>query len=178
MIATQHFTQLKLYFIVGLPTETDKDVAEIVRLVLTIKDRLESKRSHIRLIVNASPFIPKASTPFQWLPMSSQDVLNRRLSILKSGLPLKGIKFNEESPAWSQVQGILSRGDERIAPALMAMKKLSLADWKQAAQEHKLDIDHYVNQKWDINQKLPWSVIDSGVKEERLCGELERALGE
>ncbi len=176
MIAGQHFTQLKLYFIIGLPTETDHDVEEIIRLTLAIKDRLESKRSHIRVIVNASPFVPKASTPFQWLPMAPQDVLNRRLDMLKNSLPTKGIKLNEESPAWSQVQGVLSRGDEKIAPALAEMKKTSLADWKQATEKYKLDINHYVNQRWGINQKLPWSVIDSGMKEERLCGELEKAL--
>jgi radical SAM superfamily enzyme YgiQ (UPF0313 family) len=176
MIAARHFTQLKLYFIVGLPTETDEDVREIVKLTLAIKDCLDKKRSNIRLIINASPFVPKASTPFQWLPMASQDVLIRRLGILKDKLPARGIKLNDESPAWSQVQGVLSRGDERVAPALADMKKLSLAGWKQAAEQHNLDIDYYVNQRWETNQKLPWSVIDSGIKEEKLCSELERAL--
>jgi radical SAM superfamily enzyme YgiQ (UPF0313 family) len=176
-IAAKPFTQLKLYYIVGLPTETDEDVKEIVKLTLAIKNRLESKHSNIRIVVNASPFIPKASTPFQWLPMAPQDVLNHRLGILKDKLPTKGIKVNDESPAWSQVQGVLSRGDERIAPALADMKKLSLADWKQVVEAHNLDIDYYVNQRWDTNQKLPWSVIDSGMKEEKLCSELERALG-
>jgi radical SAM superfamily enzyme YgiQ (UPF0313 family) len=178
MIADQPFTQLKLYFIIGLPTETDDDIEEIVRLVLVIKDRLESKRSHIRLVVNASPFIPKASTPFQWLPMAPQDVLHHRLGILKSSLPPKGIKLNEESPAWSQVQGILSRGDAKIAPVLADMKKISLADWKQTVEQHNLNVNHYVNQRWDTSQKLPWSVIDSGMQEERLCAELAKALSE
>ena len=176
MIAGQRFTQLKLYFIVGLPTETDEDVEEIVKLTLAIKDRLESKQSNIRIIVNAGPFVPKASTPFQWLPMASQDTLNRRLGILRSSLPLKGVKLNEESPAWSQVQGVLSRGDERLAHALADMEEISLAGWRSAAERHQLDIDHYVNQKWDTADKLPWSVIDSGMKTERLCGELEKAL--
>ncbi|MHB8105244.1 MAG: radical SAM protein [Dehalococcoidales bacterium] len=178
LIGEQHFTQLKLYYIIGLPTETDTDVEEIVRLTLAIKDRLESKRSSIRITVNASPFVPKASTPFQWLPMASQDILNRRLGILKSSLPFKGIKFNEESPAWSQIQGVLSRGDEKLALVLADMKKTTLASWKKSIEEHGLDIDCYVNQRWDINQKLPWSVIDSGQKEARLCSELQKALGE
>lgn len=176
LIVAQNFTQLKLYFIVGLPTETDEDVKEIVKLTLATKDYLDKKRSKIRIVVNASPFVPKASTPFQWLPMASQDALARRLNILKDKLPAKGIKFNEESPAWSQVQGVLSRGDERIAPALAEMKKLSLADWKQAVEHNSIGINYYVNQRWDTSQKLPWSVIDSGMKSERLCGELEKAL--
>lgn len=176
IIAGQRFTQLKLYFIIGLPTETDEDVEEIVRLTLAIKDRLESKSSNIRIIVNVATFVPKASTPFQWLPMASQEALNFRLGVLSSTLPLKGIKFNEESPAWSEVQGVLSRGDEKLGMALADMTDISLAGWKKTVEEHNLDIDSYVNQRWDINQKLPWTIIDSGMKEERLYGELEKAL--
>ena len=176
-LAGQRFTQLKMYFIIGLPTETDEDIEEIARLTLAVKERLEKKGNSIRLTVNASPFVPKASTPFQWLPMAPPDVLATRLGILKTALPLKGIKVNEESPAWSQVQAILSRGDERLAPALADMKETSLAEWRRVCELHQLDIDHYVNRKWDTNEKLPWSVIDSGMQEERLCGELEKALG-
>jgi radical SAM superfamily enzyme YgiQ (UPF0313 family) len=176
-LAAQRFSQLKMYFIVGLPTETDDDIEEIVKLTLAVKERLEKKQSSTRIIVNAAPFVPKASTPFQWLPMAPQDTLISRLGILKSSLPLKGIKVNEESPAWSQVQAILSRGDERLAPALAEMRETSLAEWRRVTELHKLDIDHYGNSRWDTKEKLPWSVIDSGMKEERLCGELEKALG-
>ncbi|MFA5309649.1 MAG: radical SAM protein [Dehalococcoidales bacterium] len=176
MIAGQRFTQLKLYFIIGLPTETDEDIGEIVNLTLSIKDRLEQHKSAARITVNASPFVPKASTPFQWLPMASEETLNRRLGILQSSLPLKGIKLNEESPAWSRVQGALSRGDARLAMAMADMPEISLAAWRAMAELHKLDIDYYVNQKWDTDIPLPWSMIDSGAKPERLCNELEKAL--
>ena len=96
---------------------------------------------------------------------------------MKTALPLKGIKLNEESPPWAQVQAILSRGDESIAPALAEMKEVSLAEWRRVLELYKLDIDHYVNRKWDTKDKLPWSVIDSGMSEEKLCGELEKAVG-
>jgi radical SAM superfamily enzyme YgiQ (UPF0313 family) len=175
-IAARRFTQLKLYFIIGLPTETDDDTEDIVRLTLAIKDRIERRRSNMRIVLNVAPFVPKAGTPFQWLPMASQETLNRRLAILRSRLPLKGIKLNEESPAWSQVQGVLSRGDERLAAALAGMEEISLADWRRVVEGHRLDIDHYVNHKWETKEKLPWSMIDSGIKTERLCGELEKAL--
>jgi radical SAM superfamily enzyme YgiQ (UPF0313 family) len=175
-IAGHRFGQLKLYFIVGLPTETDDDTEDIVRLTLAIKDRLESRQSSMRIILNVTPFVPKAGTPFQWLPMASQETLNRRLSILRSSLPLKGIKLNEESPAWSQIQGVLSRGDEKLAVALADMAEVSLAGWRQAVETHQLDIDYYINQRWDTNTKLPWGIINSGIKTERLCGELEKAL--
>jgi radical SAM superfamily enzyme YgiQ (UPF0313 family) len=175
-IAGRRFTQLKLYFIVGLPTETDNDIEEIIRLALSIKDRLERRRSNIRLVLNVAPFVPKAGTPFQWLPMASLDTLNRRLAILRSRLPLKGVKLNEESPAWSQVQGALSRGDEKLAGVLANMEEISLAGWRNAVETYGLDIDYYVNQKWDTAQKLPWSFLDSGIKIAKLCGELEKAL--
>jgi radical SAM superfamily enzyme YgiQ (UPF0313 family) len=175
-IAGHRFKQLKLYFIVGLPTETDDDIEEIVRLALAIKDRLERQPGSPRITLNVAPFVPKAGTPFQWLPMTSQETLNRRLGILSSRLPLKGIKLNEESPAWSQVQGVLARGDERLAAALADMEEISLAGWRKAVEAHHLDIDYYVNQRWDTAQKLPWSAIDSGMKTERLCSEIEKAL--
>jgi radical SAM superfamily enzyme YgiQ (UPF0313 family) len=177
-IARHRFNQLKLYFIIGLPTETDDDTEDIVKLTLAIKDRLDRQRSSTRITLNVAPFVPKAGTPFQWLPMASQDTLNRRLTILRSTLPLKGIKLNEESPAWSQIQGVLARGDERLAEALANIEEVSLSGWRKAVETYQLDIDHYVNHKWETNQKLPWSVIDSGMKTERLCGELEKALGE
>jgi radical SAM superfamily enzyme YgiQ (UPF0313 family) len=175
-IAARRFTQLKLYFIIGLPAETDGDIEEIIRLTLAIKERIEKRSSALRITLNVAPFVPKAGTPFQWLPMATQDTLNRRLGLLGSTLPLKGIKLNEESPAWSQVQTVLSRGDERVAKALAGTGQISLAGWRAACEASQLDVDYYVNQQWDTGQKLPWGFIDSGVSNERLCGELEKAL--
>ncbi|MFH1646629.1 MAG: radical SAM protein [Chloroflexota bacterium] len=175
-IGGNRFRQLKLYFIIGLPTETDNDAGEIVRLALAIKERLDRQGGSTRLTLNAAPFVPKAGTPFQWLPMAPQETLNDRLTVLRSSLPLKGIKLNEESPAWSQVQGVLARGDARLAPALADIEEVSLAGWRRAVEKHQLDIDYYVNRKWETGDKLPWRMIDSGMKYERLCGELEKAL--
>jgi radical SAM superfamily enzyme YgiQ (UPF0313 family) len=175
-IAGYHFAQLKLYYIIGLPTETDDDIDDIVRLTLEIKDRLDRGQSNTRVILNAAPFVPKAGTPFQWLPMASPETLSNRLTILRSSLPLKGVKVNEESPAWSQVQGVLARGDEKLAAALAGMEEISLAAWRQAVEEHQLDIDYYVNQKWDTDTELPWGFIDTGMETVRLCAELEKAL--
>jgi radical SAM superfamily enzyme YgiQ (UPF0313 family) len=176
-IAGRRFTQLKLYFIVGLPTETDEDIEEIVQLSLKIKERIDKQRSNMRLVLNAAPFVPKAGTPFQWLPMATQETLNRRLGILRSSLPLKGIKLNEESPAWSLVQGVLSRGDKEVAGAIAGTEEVSLAGWRRAVETLRLDTEYYANRRWETGQKLPWGFIDSGVKTEKLCEELERAGG-
>ena len=174
-IARHDFTNLKLYFIIGLPTETDADIEDMMQLVKAMKERLGGRT---RLTVNAGPFVPKAGTPFQWLPMAPQEDLARRLKMLKDGLSVKGVKVNDESPAWSLVQGVLSRGDERLTPAITGTHKLTMASWRKAVEEHHLDIDHYVNQKWDTTAPLPWSAVEGGTRTERLCAGLEKAVGE
>ena len=87
-----------------------------------------------------------------------------------------GIKLNCESPAWSRVQGVLSRGDVRVAEALADIEEVSLSGWRRAVEKFQLDIDYYVNQRWDTNRTLPWVGIDSGIKPERLKQELMKAL--
>ncbi len=176
IIAGQDFRQLKLYFILGLPTETDDDIESIITLTTAIKSRLDSKQSGIRITLNATPFVPKAGTPFQWLPMAPLETLNSRLSLLRASLPLKGIRLNEESPAWSQIQCALARGDESLAPVLEDTEEVTLSGWRRAVEKHQLDIDYYVNQRWDTDVKLPWVIIDSGTEQERLCKEMEKAL--
>jgi radical SAM superfamily enzyme YgiQ (UPF0313 family) len=178
VVARYRFKQLKLYFMLGLPTETDKDAAGIIKLVLAIKEILDRHQSHTRISINIAPFVPKAGTPFQCLPMAPLDTLNSRLSLLRSSLPQKGIKLKAESPAWSQIQGVLARGDTEVAEVLANIEDLSLSGWRKTVAKYHLDIDYYVNKIWDTSQKLPWDMIDSGMKSERLCAELEKALSQ
>jgi len=175
-VAEQDIKQLKLYFMIGLPSETDEDVEEIVNLVLKCKHILDKRRGGTRLALNIAPFVPKAGTPFQWLPMAPLPVLNRRLSLLKSNLAPKGIKLKCESPAWSQVQGILARGDIKLAEVLANMEEVSLSGWRKAVEKCRLDTDFYALQRRDTTQKLPWAILDSGNKPEKLEHELNKAL--
>ncbi len=167
---------LKLYFMIGLPTETDEDIEEIINLTLRYKNILDRKQTGCRIAVTISPFVPKAGTPFQWLPMTQPSILNRRLSLLKNRLMPKGIKIKAESPAWSQVQGVLARGDIKLAEALANMEEVSLSGWRKAVEKSNLDIDFYVNQRWDTDQKLPWEIIDLGTNPGHLKLELDRAM--
>jgi radical SAM superfamily enzyme YgiQ (UPF0313 family) len=175
MVAEQGIKQVKLYFMIGLPSETDEDIEEIINLSLNCKRLLDNKRPGTRLTLNISPFVPKAGTPFQWLPMTQPSILNRRLSRLKKGLMPKGIRIKAESPAWSQVQGVLSRGDAELAKVLADIEEVSLSGWRKAVEKHDIDIDFYTHQRWDIRQKLPWDFIDSGTKAGYLEQELDRA---
>jgi radical SAM superfamily enzyme YgiQ (UPF0313 family) len=177
-VAEAGIRQVKLYFMIGLPWETDEDIEEIIRLTLRCKEILDKQKIGCRIAVTVSPFVPKAGTPFQWLPMTPPPVLNRRLSLIKNRLMPKGIKIKGESPAWSQLQGVLSRGDEKLAGVLAEMEELSLSGWRRAAEKCQLDVDYYVNQRWDVKQKLPWDMIDSGTKNEHLKKELEKALAQ
>jgi radical SAM superfamily enzyme YgiQ (UPF0313 family) len=175
MVAEQGIKQVKLYFMIGLPSETDQDIEKIIDLSLDCKRLLNSRQPGGRLTLNISPFVPKAGTPFQWLPMTRPVILNRRLSRLKHGLMLRGIKVKGESPAWSQVQGVLSRGDARLAGVLADIEEVSLSGWRRAAAKYDIDVDFYAHQRWDIKQKLPWDIIDTGTKAGQLELELERA---
>ena len=179
-IGTQGFRQLKLYFMIGLPTETAEDIEEMIDLVLGLKNRLDRKRSGIHLILTVEPFVPKAGTPFQRLPMASTKALRQRLARLKSSLEPKGIEIRTESVTWAAVQGVLSRGDAKLAPALarVAAKgaKKSLPAWRRALSELSLDADQYIGRRIPPNERLPWHCIDLGVKQDYLERELERAL--
>ena len=175
-VAELGIRQVKLYFMIGLPSETGEDIEEIIRLALECKNILDRQQTGCRLILNVSPFVPKAGTPFQWLPMATPSVLNQRLSLLKNRLMPKGIKIKGESPAWSQVQGVLARGDVKVAEVLANMEEVSLSSWRKTAEKCQLDIDFYAHQRWDTKQRLPWAVIDSGTKAGHLELELNRAL--
>ena len=176
MVAAEDVRQLKLYFMIGLPSETDADIEEMIKLVNRCKAILDKAGGGCRLGINATPFIPKAGTPFQWLPMAQPDDLERRLAVLKRELPALGVEVHNESPAWSQVQAALARGGSDMAGVIAAVEKLSLAGWKRAVKRQQLDLDHYVSERWDTEKELPWSVIDLGVPKERLIKELNSAV--
>ncbi|MBM3157315.1 MAG: radical SAM protein [Chloroflexi bacterium] len=172
-IAKQGIRQIKLYFMIGLPTETDTDIDEIVRLSLALRGRTEGTLT--RLAITVEPFVPKAGTPFQWLAMAKEDVLTHRLNRIKSSLTKKGIEVRAESAGWSIVQGVLARGDDKLGAVLANMQRSSLAAWRRALKEANLSPDYYVHRELTFNEPLPWSVLDSGVKFDYLSEELQKA---
>ncbi|MFQ5924843.1 MAG: B12-binding domain-containing radical SAM protein, partial [Dehalococcoidia bacterium] len=175
-VAGHGFRQLKLYFMIGLPTETDDDVDEIVKLALALKGRIDRRRAGCQITLTVEPFVPKAGTPFQWLPMTSAEILRRRLALLKNSLKPKGIDIKSESVGWMVIQGVLARGDARLAQALARMEGQSLSSWRLALEECGLDADFYVNRELPPTERLPWSNLDSGVDLGYLELELEKAI--
>jgi len=177
-IADERIGQLKLYLMLGLPTETDDDVEAIIDLALKCKKVMDSSGHGGRLSLNVAPFVPKAGTPFQWLSMEDTSVLKKRLKRLERGLQPYGVKVKAESIAWSQVQAVFARGDSSLAPVLAAVAEVSLPGWRRAAREQGLDIDYYAHQRWPLDKELPWAGIDLGTSRQRLEAELKRALGD
>ena len=175
-VAEQGIKQLKLYFMIGLPSETEADIEEIINLTLKCKAILDREQTGCRITLNIAPFVPKAGTPFQWLPMAPLPALNHRLSLLKNNLQPRGIKIKSESPAWSEVQAVLARGDARLAEVLANIEEVSLSGWRQAVEKCHLDVDFYAHQRWGTSQKLPWAILDSGTQPTYLKLELNRAL--
>lgn len=175
-VAEQGIKQLKLYFMIGLPSETDEDIEEIINLTLKCKAILDKRQSGCRITLNIAPFVPKAGTPFQWLPMAPLPALNHRLSLLKNNLQPRGIKIKSESPAWSEVQAVLARGDTKLAEVLANIEGVSLSGWRKAVAKCHLGIDFYAHQRWDTNKRLPWAILDSGTEPDHLKLELNKAL--
>ncbi len=175
-IAKQGIKSLKLYFMIGLPSETDDDIEEIIKLTLKCKTILDKRQTGSRITLSIAPFVPKAGTPFQWLPMEEPSTLDRRLSLLKSRLLPKGIRLKCESLSWSQVQGVLARGDTRLAGVLADVEDASLSGWRKALNKNHLDSDFYLRREWGTKERPPWAILDSGTEPGYLELELKRAL--
>jgi len=176
-LAADHgIKQLKLYFMIGLPTETDDDIMQLAQLALAARDIIDSKRARTKLTVNVTTFIPKAQTPFQWMPMAAPDVIDNRISIIKSALLKKRIELKYDSDKWSLVQAALARGDAGLANVLLKMNKTTLAEWNRAMAERGLSSEQYALRQMALDEELPWDKIDSGTSKEKLIRELNAAL--
>jgi radical SAM superfamily enzyme YgiQ (UPF0313 family) len=180
MIFGRGIPNLKLYFILGLPTETQEDVDAIIALAeKTHEVQLKHARpagriGRITLSVNS--FVPKPFTPFQWEPMESVDSLNKKLrSLEKAVRKIGNMNIIHDLPKWEYVQALLSRGDRRIGRLIRASHDRD-GDWKAAARALGMDTDFYVTRRRDPAEALPWDFIDIGVRKDYLKKEFERAL--
>jgi radical SAM superfamily enzyme YgiQ (UPF0313 family) len=167
-IANFPFKQLKLYFMVGLPGETDQDMEEINILSRKCKEIVSG--NGMRVNINVAPFVPKANTPFQWARMEDQAVIEERLKKLTGLLGGSGIDVKAESSDWSTIQGILSRGGTEISDVLIKCEKKSLAAWRRASKELE------VKKSFDLDEELPWSIISDDRFTERLKKEYLKSL--
>jgi radical SAM family uncharacterized protein len=175
-------SQIKCYFLIGLPTETDEDVKEILHLVKRIRHHILSGqkdgRKRWRLVLSVNPFIPKPATPFQWAPLEEVGELKKKLKMIQRGIQREGgMEMIHDLPKWAYVQALLSRGDRRVAKILMASHRHH-GDWSQAFRETDINPDFYVYRKRDLDEIFPWDFIDHGIPKERLREEYVKAMKE
>ncbi|HEY1298591.1 MAG TPA: hypothetical protein VGJ60_36380, partial [Chloroflexota bacterium] len=165
---------IKLYFIVGLPGETDEDVRELAALSAEILVRAREHNRTARVAVNLSPHVPKAQTAFQWEPMAEVETNMQRIKLVQRALGPVGIDVRFEAPASQRVQAILARGDRRLAPVLLETQRLQ--QFEANVRRHGLDPDWYLG-SMDPNGIMPWSAVSTGVPEWYLKQEFGRARG-
>jgi radical SAM superfamily enzyme YgiQ (UPF0313 family) len=171
---------LKLYFIIGLPTETQDDIEEIIGLAEKLREvqlrhaRPAGRIGRITLSVNS--FVPKPFTPFQWEPMEDVQSLNRKQRLLEKAVKKIGnMNIIHDLPKWEFIQALLSRGDRRVGRLLKAAHAKG-GDWKAAAREQAMDMDRYVTRRRGFEEVLPWDFVDIGVRKEYLKNEYGRGI--
>ncbi len=164
--------RIKLYFMCGLPTETDEDILAIVALCqrILVEHRLE------RLVISLNPFVPKPSTPFQWHPQETARGFERKKRLVEDAVKgRRDVQVRMESPRLSEIQAILSRGDRRVADLLARAHHLR-GDWRQAIRDEEFDLEHHLRRVRDRDEYLPWDALDLGLSKAYLWAEYQAGL--
>lgn len=168
---------VKLYIMVGLPTESDEDITAIVTLARLVKKHMESLGSSGKLTLSINPFIPKPFTPFQWVPMAEFGVVEKRLRHIQLTLKSdKGIEVQTESPREAFLQGVLARGDRRLGAILLAAhQRGGPKGWRNAVKEAGLDEAFYLYRQRALDETLPWQHLEMGFDNNYLAKEYTQA---
>jgi radical SAM superfamily enzyme YgiQ (UPF0313 family) len=180
LIAASGVPRVKLYFMIGHPTETDEDIEGIVALAKGVRHRIlagrKDQRSLAELAVGVSSFVPKPWTAFQWCAMAEVRSLAERIRRLSRELKPAGIHFTNDVPKWAHLQGVLARGDRQVGDLL----ELALAhrgDWRRAFREWPRNPDFYACRERPLGELFPWDHLEVGTKRARLETEYQRAMG-
>ena len=187
-------SNVKLYFMIGLPTETYEDIDEMVELFSKVKYQAKLLRKELELrdalnlTCTVSIFVPKPFTPFQWCAQVAQEEVHNRIKyLLEKVKPLKGIKINYHSSFTSKVESAMTRADERFNNFLLALHKkgqyLTTWDenidkqlWEDTALECGIDINKEAQREYDLDEVLPWDAIDIGIEKSWLKEQYNNAM--
>ena len=184
------WNNVKLYFMLGLPTETDEDVIGIARIagdvLRTWRENAVNKARGVRITVSTSCFIPKPHTPFQWAPMVTRAEYLRRVRLLREHINSRAIVYNWHDAETSEIECILSRGDRRLGPVIEAVWRAGgrleawsdffrYERWTDALASCGVDGSFYTTRERDTDELMPWDHIDMGVTKKHLRREFERA---
>jgi radical SAM family uncharacterized protein len=187
------WNSVKLYFMLGLPTETDEDVLAIASLadkvLYTWKQYAKNKSRGVRITVSTSCFVPKPMTPFQWEGQVTPEEYQRRVDLLRGAMRSKAITYNWHSPETSLIEAVLARGDRRLGAVLGQVVKngghldawdeyFSFKRWMDAFEACGLDPAFYAQRERPDGEIFPWNVVTAGVKEEYLRKERNAAYSD
>jgi radical SAM family uncharacterized protein/radical SAM-linked protein len=177
---------VKLYFMIGLPTETDDDLQAIVDLVKKIKNIRLPNRRKPKINVSVATFIPKSHTPFQWSSQIALAESKKKIYILKKQLKIPGVQFKWQNPEVSLIEGVWARGDRRLSRLLLAAYKkgckfdgwsdhFKYRLWEEVFSDEGLDIDFFITRVRRATEPLPWDHIDTMVLKDFLINEWDNA---
>ena len=185
------YSAVKLYFMLGLPTETDEDVLAIAdvaaRVMHAWRESAQNKQRGIRITVSTSYFVPKPHTAFQWEPQITREEYERRVKLLREAITTKTVTYNWHDGETSFLEAVLARGDRKLGKVLeTAWRKgahldtwddyFSLQRWEEAFEECGVDPAFYAYRQREKDELMPWAMISSGVTENYLWRERERAF--
>jgi radical SAM superfamily enzyme YgiQ (UPF0313 family) len=179
LVRAHGLPNLKCYFMIGLPTETDEDIQAIPNLAARLLERLRvpspKGEPFGRLTLSISSFVPKPWTPFQWAPFDPVSRLEAKLRTIKAGVRrFPNVRVLHENPREAYLQALLARGDRRVGDFLERAAELE-GDWRTALREWDGDADFYTHRDRALDETLPWDHLDVGVRKAGLIREHQRA---
>ena len=182
MIFASGIENLKLYYMIGLPTETDEDLVAIRDLTLQLREIMLKHgrgRGHVgRIVGSVNPLVPKPGTAYQWLPMESDSSIERKILRMRGLMAgIDNVYVNIKSERHSFYQALLSLGDRRVAPAIEAAERNG-GNWRAAVAESQVDAHFFVFRDRSRDSVLPWDIIDGGMKADFFRSEFDKALRE
>ena len=169
LIFSSGIENLKLYYMIGLPTETDEDLEAMRDQTVQLRDimlKYARGRGHAgRIIGSVNPLVPKPGTSYQWLPMTDTREIERKMKRLHALVDnIEHVYFNIKSERHSYYQALMSLGDRRVAPAIEAAERNG-GQWRAAVQESGVDAEFYIYRDRSNDKMLPWDIIDGGMKD-------------
>ena len=188
------WSTIKLYFMIGLPTEEEEDLLGIRDLGYKVKDIFfslprEKRRGNLKITLSASCFVPKPFTPFQWVGQNSIDEFYEKIDLIKKNVKDRKVTFNYHDPKLSYLEAVLARGDRRLGKGLIKAwekgckfdgwsEKFDYDKWIEAFKETGIDGDFYALRERQLEEIFPWDFIEPGVTKEYLIKEYEKAKEE
>jgi radical SAM superfamily enzyme YgiQ (UPF0313 family) len=179
LIFSTGIENLKLYYMIALPSETDDDLVAIRDLTLQLREimmRHAKARGRVgRIIGSVNTLVPKPGTTYQWMPMEQSDIIDQKMKRLRALVSdIDNVYFNIKSERHSYYQALLSLGDRRVAPAIEAAEQNG-GQWRRAVEESGVDGDFFIFRDRSHDAVLPWDIIDGGMKSAFFRGELEKS---